>query len=116
MKALPGFEFETGMACSLGNLFQLAPAATQFEPQLFSEILPTLRDEDNHKGLYVRTGETDDAVNNATISAKKSIERASAFFTTCALPLEEKYLLDALELNRTYSRVIWMLVTNSPTV
>jgi hypothetical protein len=117
MKALPGFEFETGMACSLGNLFHLAPTATQFEPQLFSEILPTLRDEDNLvMGLYVRTGETDDAVNNATISAKKSIDRASAFFTTCALPLEKKYLLDALELNRTYSRVIWMLVTDSPTV
>ena len=57
MKALPGFEIETGMACSLGNLFHLAPAAaTHFEPQLFSEILPTLRDEDNLvKGLYVRT-------------------------------------------------------------
>jgi hypothetical protein len=116
-KALPGFEFETGMACSLGNLFHLAPAATQFEPELFSKILPTVRDEDNLvMGLYVRTGETDDAVNNRTISANTSIDRASAFFTRCALPLEEKYLLDALELNRTFSRVIWMLVTDSPTV
>ena len=117
MKALPGFEVETGMACSLGNLFHLAPVATQFVPQLFSKILPTLRDENNLvMGLYVRTGETDDAVGNRTISVNKSINRASSFFTRCAVPLEEKYVLDSLKLNRTISRVIWMLVTDSPTV
>ena len=68
MKALSGFKVETGIACSLGNLFHLAPAATQFEPQLFSKMLSTLRDEVNIvMGLYICTGETDNAVGNKTI-------------------------------------------------
>ena len=40
--ALPGFDVEMGMACSLATLFHLAPNAAQFEPDLFTKILPTL--------------------------------------------------------------------------
>lgn len=35
MKALLGLEIEKGIGCSSGKFFHLAPAVTQFEPQLF---------------------------------------------------------------------------------
>lgn len=48
------------MACSLGSLFHLSPIASQFEPRHFTEILPTLHQQDALvMSLYIRTGQTD---------------------------------------------------------
>ena len=114
--ALPGFEVETGMACSLGSVFELAPSASKFEPELFSRILPTLHSKDAFvMSLYIRTGQTDLnthqeekgggmlAPENATIHRKMARK-----IVRCALHLEKLQLLE-----RSYSRVVWMVVTDS---
>jgi hypothetical protein len=114
--ALPGFTVETGMACSLGNLFELAPTASQFEPELFSRILPTLHSKDSLvMSLYIRTGQTDVnthqeerggdmfAPENTTIHRNRADK-----ILKCALYLEKQQSLE-----RSYSRVVWMVVTDS---
>ena len=59
-QVFPGFQIETGMACALGNLFHLAPAAAQFESQLFTKILPALNDDEALViALYMRTNRAD---------------------------------------------------------
>ena len=115
-RALPGFEVETGMACSLGSVFELAPSASKFEPELFSRILPTLHSKDAFvMSLYIRTGQTDMnthheekgggilAPENATVHRKMASK-----ILKCALHLEKLQLSE-----RSYSRVVWMIVTDS---
>jgi len=119
VRELPGFALENGMACSLGSLFDLAPSAMQFQPDLFTRILPTLRDETALViGIYYRSGFTD----VRAIAEKKGrhIEESVALYTKtvmpclkCALLLEEKHLSRGRESGLTFSRVVWMLVTDS---
>jgi hypothetical protein len=59
-RALSGYTIETGMACAIGSVFELAPTASRFEPELFSRILPTLHTSDALvMALYIRTGQAD---------------------------------------------------------
>jgi len=73
------FVLETGMACALERLWELSPTASQYQPDLFTKILPALRPSsekyDNHDAidshdnihdnnklvlaLYYRSGRTD---------------------------------------------------------
>lgn len=119
-QALPGFQVESGMACSLGALFDLAPNASQFEPELFSTILPTVR---NEKALvmsvYIRTGQTDKvakaekAGNVLEVSEKlSSLSQTWQLALDCALSLEEKYLTGGEELS--FDKIVWMVVTDLP--
>ena len=119
--AFPDFSADSGMACSLGSLFHLAPKATQFEPDLFSKILFTLHREDSLvMAVYIRTREADDAANrklalrklevNMTEEDRKkdSRERAKNIIE-CAL-LQEKQHTEKY----VFTRVVWMVVTDSP--
>jgi len=107
-KALPGFRVETGMACSLGSLFDLSPRSSQFEPELFTSILPALRDEAALTiALYVRTGASD----GKSASELKAWEDAST--VSCALSLEQQYLKEKAHAGLPYSQVLWMAVTDS---
>jgi len=112
---LPGYKVETGMACSLASLFHLSPRASNFEPGLFSEILPTLHQDDALvMSLYIRTGRTDHLAGmegkqdkmpaEDTARARYSAER----IIHCAKHLEQKYLSE-----RPYSRIVWMVATDS---
>lgn len=122
---LPGFQLESGMACSLGNLFHLAPSASQFEPQLFRMILPTLQDEEALvMTIYIRTTVTDKKAQRERAGQAaesdlfaeedklkgRNIERN---YLQCAFHLEDQYLSGSLELGINISRVVWMLVTDS---
>jgi len=115
-KELEGFTLENGMACSLGSLFDLSPTASQFESDLFTRILPTLRDERNLVvALYIRSGHTDKAF-KAERDGKALDEKAELYqmmakpCLKCALRFEEQSLSEA---SSSYSKVVWMLVTDS---
>lgn len=120
--AIPGFDIDIGMACSIGSLFQLSPKANQFQPGLFSEILPSLNQEGTLVvAIYLRTGETDAAAKkeqdmmrgvraNVTQGESQSYrgERAQNLLD-CAMQQESEYLD-----KRSYTRVVWLVVTDSP--
>ena len=119
-QALPGFQLETGMACSLGSLLNLSPSASQFEPRLFKELLPTLQDRGALvMALYIRTGHTDKAADAEKIGKVAEEKFASQRLVAtpslnCALSLEDKYLSEGEESTwLNFSRIVWMLVTDS---
>jgi len=123
--ALPGFRVETGMACSLERLFRLSPTASQFEPRLFTSILPKLQDEEALVlALYIRTGEVDVKAKQektGQISPKEdtTLHRDCAKqILNCTLFIEGWHLSGLLTESTvdTISRVIWMVITDSPDV
>ena len=119
-RALPGLQPVSGMACSVGSLFHLAPSVSQFEPDLFSRILPTLNREDSLvMAVYIRTGETDKAFEkevemqkgeaNTTEGEYKDYRESARFVLECALQQEKEHLEGS-----SFTRVVWMVVTDSP--
>jgi hypothetical protein len=114
-ESLQGFRLENGFACSWGSLFQLAPSATQFEPELFSKILPLVRDPGALVlAIYVRTGLTDRAAKaeqNGSLAIDEHEADASES-VKCAQHLEQNYLQDRKG-DFSFSKIIWMLVTDS---
>ena len=95
------------MACSLGRLFRLAPNASTFQPDLFSRILPTLHSSEALViSLYIRTGQTEGRNENweSTINYRKRAES----IIECALNLEKENPSRV-----SFSRVVWMVVTDS---
>lgn len=109
-RTLPGFDLFTGMACSLGNLFQLSPSATKYQPDLFSSLLPKLHSKEALViAVYIRTGVTE------TYGIKKEGTNIGArnraqYVLNCAMHQEQR-LLSATNHNK--SRVVWMVVTDS---
>ena len=118
-QVLPGFHLETGMACSLERLFQLAPTAARFEPELFSRILPILHDDEGFiMTIYIRTGLTDVLAQNEiglhhTDPSKKFQSDSTV---KCALSLEEHYVKQHAKAGPAYSRVLWMVLTDSQAI
>jgi hypothetical protein len=123
-KELPGFELESGMACSLGSVLGLAPQASNFQQDVFTRILPILRDENTLVvTLYIRTGRTDrvaDAEKAGTIAQEDAgFEKMPQMQTAmkCARQLETKYLEESNSSTggptTTYTRVAWLLVSDS---
>ena len=112
-QALPGYQLETGMACAFGKLVRLAPAAAQFEPRLFTHILPTLNDEEALViGLFIRTGNAEHAGTVKQDTSKYGDIPQKTL--DCALGRERAYISGKVEPGRVISRVVWMLVTDSP--
>ena len=122
-KALPGFELESGMACSLGSVLGLAPQASNFQQDVFTRILPILRDENTLVvTLYVRTGRTDrvaDAEKAGTIAKEDAgFEKMPEVQTAmkCAHQLERKYLEESKSSgggSNNYTGVAWLVVSDS---
>lgn len=111
-QALDGFQVETGMACSLGPMFQLAPTASNFEPQLFTRILPTLRDPETLAiNLYIRSHFTDDRLKNASVEENMENYRdMTEEYVKCALSLEKEHLSNTSGVE--FSQVAWMVVSD----
>jgi len=126
-RRLEGFREEIGFACSLGKLFHLSPSVSQFEPRLYTEILPTLKDEDALVlSLYIRTGFTD---RQATNDEKKegpapdtmqtgATNSATRRNVKCALAVEKEllsYELEALDSGKGKmpKYIVWMVVSDS---
>lgn len=114
--ALDGFQPENGVACSLGSLFRLSPPLAQFQPNLFTDILPALHRKDVFvMSLYIRTGQADRSAtkesNNDTDPYKEGLDYRENAKTIidCALGLEARSLTE----NEAYSSVVWMVVSDS---
>jgi len=123
-QALPGFHVETGMACALSSLFDLSPRASQFEPELFTKIVPAIHDEKTLTiAIYIRTGLTDAEArkeargNDADTNKYNPLTRYKNSRTLkCALTLEQQHLKQNSTVGPTYSRVVWTVVTDSQDV
>lgn len=82
-RIFPGFDLETGMACSLGCLMEPSALLEKYEPQFFTELLPALNDETIlTMATYIRTGRTDYVASmklaGATIIAEEDASVQSA--------------------------------------
>jgi len=120
-QALPGFDMATGMACALGNLFQLSPVADQFEPNLYTKLLPALQDEDALVlALYMRTNRADVMAVNEKKNESVAPEQAGKYnstvesFAKMAHCLEEQYLTGLAEAGVDITRVYWIALSDSP--
>lgn len=118
VKDLPGFRLETAIPCSAESLLELSPLASQFEPQLFTHILPTLRDERNLVlTLYYRTGQTDQLVGaekqNRSVASESEVKLRKHMDSAipCILETEKAFLSN---LTTSFSRVVWLVVSDSP--
>lgn len=124
MRALPGYTLQTGMACSLNRMFELAPTAAEYVPSVFSTLIPALRDDSALVfALYIRTGRTDAM---AHMEAKgetvpSDVERGNnpssmlKWVSNCALKFEEEKLSQS-SASGGLTSVVWMIVTDSPLV
>ena len=120
-QVFPGFDIETGMACALGNLFHLSPKAAQFEPTLFTKLLPALQDADALViALYMRTNRADVMAVNELKHEPVANERRGKYNSTAesfgkmAKCLEEQYLTGKLEQGVEITKVYWMVLSDSP--
>jgi len=110
-KRLPGFQLETGMACSLASLFQLSPSASGFEPELFTQLLPSLQIKTALVlAIYIRTGEADHYGVGHQSKATPPVIKSSIL--NCALSRELQYLKE----RPSVSSIIWILLTDSSSV
>ena len=115
--ALPGFNPETAFACSLASLFRLSPSVAQFQPDLFTNILPALHAHDAlTMSLYIRTGHTDIAATKERTNATNPFQEEHDYRAShamdilhCAMELEKQMLAE----NSLYNQVVWMVVTDS---
>jgi len=91
------------MACALRSLFKLSPKASQFEPRLFSNILPKLHDPDSLViSIYIRTMKSDGnkETDEITPVGQKSLD--------CAISVESEFR------SSSQKRIVWMVVSDSP--
>jgi len=112
--SLDGFHLETGIACSLGVLFKLASTASLFEPRLYTDLLPRVRNAHNLViAIYIRTSFTDVKAKNSTAEEdKKKYLIIAQRPIDCALSVEKKYLSKFPELKSS----VWMVVSDSQVV
>eukprot|EP00521_Asterionellopsis_glacialis_P007199 CAMPEP_0195288408 /NCGR_PEP_ID=MMETSP0707-20130614/5086_1 /TAXON_ID=33640 /ORGANISM="Asterionellopsis glacialis, Strain CCMP134" /LENGTH=447 /DNA_ID=CAMNT_0040348275 /DNA_START=12 /DNA_END=1355 /DNA_ORIENTATION=- len=112
--SLDGFRLETGIACSLGVLFQLASTASLFEPKLYTDLLPTVRDEHNLViAIYIRTSFTDVKAKNSTAQEDRRKYLITARHPIdCALSIEKSHFANSPELKSS----VWMVITDSQIV
>jgi len=125
---LPGWNLETGAACSLGNLFHLAPSAAKFDSdgRLFSEILPMVRANPTF-AIYIRTGRAENYnMTSAAYEEKLAKTRAESISSSVAAVLElERRYLSGGELDLGYKgmpakplprdeidNVVWLVITD----
>jgi hypothetical protein len=101
-------DFETGMACSLGSLIRLAPSAEQFEPLLFTTLLPTLRSPSSFViVLYIRTHQAEPQNSRVTTKEEAAKQAGAKATVECAIQVEQ-------QMSPNSANVVWMVATDSP--
>jgi hypothetical protein len=91
-----------GMACALLiALFQLAPSASHFEPNLFSYFLALVM------ALYIRAGLTDIMAQAEKVGDNRKVDWAVSLWSS--------HLSNAFVAATSYTRVVWMVVMESRT-
>ena len=116
---LRGFRIEDGMACALNSLFDFAPSASDYEPHLFSEILPAVQDVNALVlSLYIRTGRTDEVAakeeagdQNAAATGENIKRHYLDDITACAERVEEQHLKDV---GAKFDRIVWLVISDGP--
>eukprot|EP00934_Nitzschia_sp_Nitz4_P002326 Nitzschia sp. Nitz4//scaffold57_size113557//10202//11452//NITZ4_003980-RA/size113557-processed-gene-0.150-mRNA-1//-1//CDS//3329554813//2326//frame0 len=90
-RRIPGFGVADGFACAFQSLIRLSESATKYEPTLFTEILPAMRNPQALVlTLYIRTGFTEgDALEINHGPAEPT--RTTIKTTECALELEKTH-------------------------
>ena len=113
--SIPKMNIRRGFGCSLGKLFILSQNASKYEPKLFTELLPTFREETTAVvTIYIRSSQTD-------VGADSSIDEGSLRETakgyTRRGQMLEQILLMKLGVNHQHKRdihsVTWFVVTDS---
>ena len=136
-EAIPNFDLQTGHSCALTSLFELnEDRAGMYEPELFSHILPTLRDENNLViTLYYRSNYADSRARAEKegkdfVEGMRSPQSAVKGVIECALGREEEFLsrrnhvgetgertkLDKDERTSDFQSIVWLVVSDSVTV
>lgn len=105
-KLLQGFDLETGMACSIGSLFRFSPAASAYEPRLFTELLPALR-RSFVITLYIRTDQADSKGDVAKGRAVAKQQKLADPIIECAFRLEQQQ-------RPRHQNFVWLVSTDSP--
>lgn len=104
-----------GFGCSLGKLFTFSQQASKYEPKLFTEILPALRDETAAVvAIYIRTSQADVGADSSI--DEESLRETAKGYTRRGQMLEQ-ILLMKLGINHQHKRdirsVTWLVVTDS---
>jgi hypothetical protein len=118
-KLLPGFRIEDGVACALNSLFRFAPSASDFEPHLFTEILPALQDAKALVlSIYIRTGRTDEVATKEEAGEKDALAAEEKIhhhhlddIAACAQRVEEEHLNDV---GAKFDRIVWLVISDGP--
>lgn len=106
------FNFDTSMGCAFGSLIQLSPKTIEYEPNLFTTILPTLHDPKHALvlSLYIRTGRTE----NLQLEEQMEKYRTQAeHIIDCAKQVEKENNITEETRNSGQGAVVWMLLTDS---
>lgn len=135
-KAMPNFDLQGGHSCALASLFELNEGRAElYQPDLFTHILPTLRDENNLViTLYYRSNYADSRARAEKegkdfVEETKNVKKAVGKVIDCVLGREEEFLSKRREdemgrRTRTYKderiadfeSIVWMVVSDSVTV
>lgn len=105
------FDLSTSMGCALESAIKLSPDMEKIQPNLFSELLPSLHDSTNDLTLtlYVRTGHTE----NVAIDEHKFVDayiHQAQQIVNCAMEVE-KATLTAPD-----AKMVWLVVSDSPLI
>lgn len=124
-ESLPGFRLNDGFACAFQSLVRLSPHASEYQPNLFTKILPALSDSSTIPlTLYIRTGYTDQIADaekagvDVPLPADSEATTPTKSVTDCALELEARYL----EISKRQSGIdtppiyfTWLVISDSMT-
>jgi len=134
---MPNFNLQRGYSCAFASLFELAEGRAElYQPDLFSHILPTLRDIENNLviTLYYRSNYADSrarAEKDGTdfVEETENVKKAVAKIIECVLEREEEFLSkrrqdESGQRRKTYKdervsdfeNIVWMVVSDSVTV
>lgn len=117
------------MACTWESLGALSPLARQFEPEIFTRLLPTLRnDEHLVVAIYIRTNHADrreskllEGQHNKSVRSQEEDIQEEDWIRNTILPqylpclqqVEKEYLANDSP-HPPFSRVVWLVVSDSP--
>ena len=130
MAAIPNFDLQTGYSCAIASMFQLSKKAEEFQPGLFSQILPTLRSKENLViTVYFRSNFADghasaEKAGEDFVDDAEKHKKAAKKVIQCVLAREIEFLSKRGESTvrevsypreriSDFSRIVWLVVSDS---
>lgn len=121
-KVLHGWELNDAAACAFGAAVQLSPKAEQYEPDLYTKILPTLyRERSLVMAIYTRSLNSDKMADQAAKGEKVDESGNLAYvkpgrgLVECAQKLEQQFLSGEKKLGDSVDidTVVWFVISDS---